>query len=415
MLKLAILGGDPIRVKPFAHWPYHTDLEKEGLIRVLKSGIWGGISENSEVSFFEREYAEYHNSKYCVSVCNGTCALYMALAALDIGVGDEVVVPALAYIASASTISLLGATPVFVDVDPETLCIDVDEVKKALSSKTRAIIAVHLWGNMCDMEALLSIAEEQNLFVIEDCAQAHGANLNGRKAGTFGAMGVFSFASTKNMSCGEGGAIITNDETFWSRLCEIRNHGRVSGKDYLHLRLGWNFRISEFAASILRCQLTRLDNHIQIKNEKAAFLIEELKKTDIKWLSAFSVYQGVNHGYFALALQYRPEHFGNISVETVRKTFCAEGIPVGLRKYIPICDNPIFADTDCPDYCTNKRMNIQHASSISQNIIVMGQPLNSGLLISPIPDIQDVIRAINKLNCEFISLSEYNKKQLHSQ
>jgi dTDP-4-amino-4,6-dideoxygalactose transaminase len=210
------------------------------------------------VKAFEREIANYLGCDHAVGVANGTDALHLALRALGIGPGDEVITTPFSFIATTEAIGLVGATPVFVDVDPRTFNLDARRISRAITDRTKAILPVHLYGQPCEMDAILSIAERHGLFVVEDCAQAIGAEYLGRRVGTWGTVGCFSFFPTKNLGCcGDGGLVVTNDERLAERVESLRRHG---GKvKYHHAELGLNSRLDELQAAILRVKLPHLD------------------------------------------------------------------------------------------------------------------------------------------------------------
>ncbi|MGE5599648.1 MAG: DegT/DnrJ/EryC1/StrS family aminotransferase, partial [Bacteroidota bacterium] len=210
MSRLAINGGTPVRSGPFPSWPVHDRRELEMMEEVVSSGKWGRY-EGSMVERFEKEFARYHDARQALAVLNGTIALEVALRALGVGAGDEVIVPPYTFVATATAPLMANAVPVFVDVDPATWNIDPEKIEAAITGRTRAIIPVHFAGLPADMDRIQEIARRHGLFVLEDCAHAHGATWQGRKVGALGDMGAFSFQSSKNLSCGEGGAVTSND------------------------------------------------------------------------------------------------------------------------------------------------------------------------------------------------------------
>ena len=226
--------------------PLLGEEELEAVARVLRSGI---LAHGPEVEEFEREFAEYVGVDHAVAVANGTVALDLVLRAYGIGPGDEVITTPFSFIATANAILYQGARPVFADIDPVTYTLDPDRVVEKITSRTRAIIAVHLYGHPADMKALREIAEDHDLILIEDAAQAHGAEAHGAKAGSLGDAAAFSFYATKNMVTGEGGMVTTNDRRIAERVRRLRNHGQA-GK-YRHVTLGFNYRMTSIAAAIL--------------------------------------------------------------------------------------------------------------------------------------------------------------------
>lgn len=227
---------------------------EEALLRAARSG-WYILG--NELQRFEKQFADYHGVNYCVGVNSGLDALILAVRALGIGPGDEVIVPANTYIASVLGITENGATPVFVEPD-EFFCLDADKVEAAITRRTKAVLPVHLYGQSCDMERICAIAEKHGLYVIEDCAQSHGAAQNGRKTGTFSTIACFSFYPTKPLGAqGDAGALVTNDPLLAEKLRKLRNYG--SGKKYVNELVGINSRLDEYQAAILQVGLRHLE------------------------------------------------------------------------------------------------------------------------------------------------------------
>jgi dTDP-4-amino-4,6-dideoxygalactose transaminase len=249
-------------------WPLYSEEESQAVSKVLlsnKTNYWTG----SECRQFEREFAEFADTQYAITVSNGTTALDLALVALEIGEGDEVVVTSRTFLASVSSIVNADATPVFADVSLETQNIEAESISKVLTRKTKAIVCVHLAGWPCDMDPIMELAEKHNLVVIEDCAQAHGAKYKGRSVGSIGHIGAWSFCQDKIMTTGgEGGMVTTNDRELWSRMWSYKDHGKsweavydrehLPGFRWLHDSFGTNWRMTEMQAAIGRIQLTRM-------------------------------------------------------------------------------------------------------------------------------------------------------------
>ncbi len=210
MEKLAIFGGTPIRTKPFSSWPRITKGIKDNLFNTLENDGWGVGSE--AVKNFEEKYAKFHDAKYAISTSSGTTALWVSLKAAGVKAGDEVILPPYTFIATGSSILMANAIPVFVDVDLDTFNMDPTKIEAAITEKTKVIMPVHIAGNPADMDAIMKIAKKHNIKVIEDAAQAHGAEWDGKKVGALGNAGIFSFQTSKNMSAGEGGIIISNND-----------------------------------------------------------------------------------------------------------------------------------------------------------------------------------------------------------
>src|SRR5688572_15447643 len=257
MDKLAIFGGAPVTDQPFASFPVFDQREEAALLEVLHSGQWGGY--NPKVREFERAFADFHGAAFCITAANGTVTLETALLAANVGSGDEVIVPPISFIATATAVLRVGATPVFADIDGRTSNLDPQRVRESMTSRTRAMIPVHFAGQPADMDELLKIAAEKELVVIEDCAHAHGAAWRGQSVGGMGDFGSFSFQASKNLTSGEGGILTTNNPELAEVAWSICNQGRRTGGEwYEHVRLGTNLRLTGWQAAILLVQLSRL-------------------------------------------------------------------------------------------------------------------------------------------------------------
>lgn len=269
------------------------EIEKE-VLKVLSSGRYI-LGEN--VKKFETDFARYCETKLAVGVASGTDALHIALRALDIGPGDEVITVAFTFIATVEAISYVGATPVFADIDPNTYNIDVNELEKKITPKTKAILPVHLYGQSADMDPILSIAKKYDLFVIEDCAQAVGATYKGRKTGSIGDIGCFSFFPTKNLgACGDGGIVTTNSGYLADRITSLRNHG--SKTRYYHEEIGLNSRLDELQAAVLNVKFQHIDRWNDNRNRAACFYNELFKDIkDIKTPGELPNTSSVYHQY----------------------------------------------------------------------------------------------------------------------
>jgi dTDP-4-amino-4,6-dideoxygalactose transaminase len=256
-------------------WPVSGARERELLDEVLASDQWGGF--HPIVVRFEREFAEFQQCRYGLSAMNGTVTLEMALEALGVGENDEVIVPAISFISTATSVSRLRAKPVFVDIESDTFNIDPERVREAIGPKTRAIIPVHFGGPMASMDALTAIAAEHGLPLLEDAAHAHGSEWNGRRAGSFGALSSFSFQNGKVMTAGEGGILLSSDEALIDRAREIQNTGRRKGEGFFfHYTLGSNYRITALQCAILIAQLERLPEQNCLRRRNVATIRQEL-------------------------------------------------------------------------------------------------------------------------------------------
>jgi len=250
---------------PIAH-PSLGNEENTAVLAVLASGM---IAQGPETAAFEEEFAAYCGVPHAVATNNGTAALHAALLAAGVGPGDEVVVPAFTFFATASSVSMCGARPVFADVDPATATIDPADILAKVSPTTKAVIAVHLYGQPCDVGAVREVCDDKDLVFIEDAAQAHGATYHGKKTGSLGDLACFSFYATKNMATGEGGMVTTASDEYDERLRRVINHGQ--SEKYLHTELGYNYRMTDINAAIGRVQLAKLDGFNRRRQENAAY------------------------------------------------------------------------------------------------------------------------------------------------
>lgn len=297
-------------------WPVHSEEEIDAVTKVLRSGCtnyWTG----TECREFEKEYAKSVGTRYAIALMNGTVALEAALYALDIGSGDEVITTCRTFIASASSIVMRGATPILADIDPISQNITPETIKSCLSSRTKAIIVVHLAGWPAAMDAIMELANKYNLYVIEDCAQSHGAIYKNRQVGSWGHIGAFSFCQDKIITTGgEGGMITTNDESLWRKMWSYKDHGKNYNKVYhdkhppgfrwLHDSFGTNWRMTEMQAAIGRIQLKKLPQWLAQRNKNAAILNEEFKRITLLRLTIPT--HDIYHSYYKYYVFIRPEY-----------------------------------------------------------------------------------------------------------
>jgi|SRR5271169_800255 len=333
---LAVDGGQPVRRAPFAPWPWFEPDEIEAVTRVLQSGnvnYWTG----EEGRKLEEEFAAYAGCKHGVALANGTVALEMALYALGIGPGDEVIVPSRTFIATASSVVMRGATPVCADVDCDSQLLSVDTVRAVLTERTRAIIAVHLAGWPCDMDSMMALAREHNLKVIEDCAQAHGATYKGQPVGSLGDIAAFSFCQDKIMTTGgEGGMLTTNDPQLGDRVWSFKDHGKTRESNYraadgfgfrwMHDSFGTNGRLTEMQSTLGRVMLRRLPEMVAKRRWLANVLTEGFAR--IPSLRLTIPTSDIGHSYYKYYVFVRPECLlKNWNRDRILQAIAAEGIP----------------------------------------------------------------------------------------
>lgn len=351
MEQLAWLGGEPTRRQPFPAYSTLGDEEKRAVIEVLDSGelsrflgtwspdFYGG----KRVQALERDWEAYFNIRHAVSMNSATSGLYAAVGAAGIAPGDEVIVSPYTMTASATAALIYGGIPVFADIDPKTFCLSPASIRQRLSERTRAIIAVDLFGHPAAMAEIMAIAEEHKLTVIEDAAQAPGASLDGRPAGTLAHMGVFSLNYHKTIQCGEGGVVVTNDSDLAERLQLIRNHGEVvvkaKGTQNIVNMIGFNYRMTEIEAAIACEQLKKLAGLAQARRDAADYLTERL--ANIPGLTTPYVEPGVEHGYYLYAMRY-DETVTGMPRADFAEAVRAEGIPISAGYVEPIYLQPMY-------------------------------------------------------------------------
>jgi dTDP-4-amino-4,6-dideoxygalactose transaminase len=341
--KLAITGGKPLRTTPFTKWPMATKEEGRALDDVLKGSNWGGQPfPGKHASAFAKKFAKLHTAKYAQCVNTGTVAIQAALKAIGIKPGDEVIAPAYTWEGTVGPVLLLNAVPVFVDIDPDTYCLDAKLIEKAITPKTKAILPVHLGMRFADMDEILRIAAKHNLKVIEDCAHAHGGMWKGKGAGSMGDLGAFSFQSSKLITSGEGGAVITNNLEYMEKVQSYINAGRASVTDQFHHRIiGFNYRLGEFQAAVLGPQLDRLPKQAKLRAANMKHLETRLQGTaGIGLLKPDPrITRLAPYGY---VLKYFPGQAKDIPRAAFVAALQLEGIPCDGLFYEPVYKSSLF-------------------------------------------------------------------------
>ena len=343
MDKLAIDGGSPAYTADAVKWPIYDQREEELLLEVLHSGAWSELT-GTKVNEFNRKFAEFQGAEYGVSVPNGTLALEVALQALGVGPGDEIITTSYTFIATASSAFSVGAKPVFVDIDPNTNNIDPAKIEEMITDRTRAIVPVHIAGNPCDLDAILEIGKKHGIPVLEDACQAWGSSWKGQPVGAIGDAGAFSFQASKNITAGEGGIAITNNRDIYGAMYSIHNVGRVpDGGWYQHDFLGKNLRMTEWQGAILLAQLERLPQHIQRRHNSAEILNAGF--ADVPGLSPLSVDERTTgHSWHLFQLRYDSAQFGGKDKSEFLKAFAAEGV-TSSGGYVPLNYQKAIRDT----------------------------------------------------------------------
>jgi dTDP-4-amino-4,6-dideoxygalactose transaminase len=358
METLALLGGEPVRTAPWPPWPVHDDREEQAVLDVLRSGNWWRHSygqgvelaedegrPQSTVARFQQAFARAHGCQYGICAANGTVTLEIALRAAGVMPGDEVIIPPYTYIATATAPLMVGAIPIFVDIEPDTYNIDPRRIEEAITDRTRAVIPVHFGGQPGDMDAINALAKQHDLVVIEDAAHAHGSSYQGRKCGSLGNLGSFSFQLSKNMTAGEGGVITTNSAEYADTCESLVWGGRKLGQPwYRHFVLASNARMTEFQGAILLAQLERLQEQREKRTANARLLTGLLNEVEgIEPLITLPTTTA--HSYHLYMFRYRPEAFAGVEKNRFVAALQAEGIAGAFAGYpTPLYANPMFVD-----------------------------------------------------------------------
>lgn len=341
--KLAMHGGTPVRTRPFPPWPLVTRSGSAALAAAFEEGVWSDVAGKRKLRF-EQEFAAAHGARHALAVSNGTVSLQIALAALGVGSGAEVIVPGYTFLATATAVLAVNATPVFVDVLPSTATIDPVAVEQAVTERTAAIIPVHFGGQPADMDALLDISRRTGIPLVEDAAQAHGARWRDAPVGSMGSFGSFSFQASKNMTAGEGGALTSNDDALAERAWSLHHCGRVRGLPWYHHELdGGNHRMTEFQAAILSDQLAELESLGERRARAAATLTAALREVD--GIEPLAIDPRVDrHAFHVFGMRFDTEAFGGGRRDAFLEAVRAEGVPISGGYISPLHRQPVFAE-----------------------------------------------------------------------
>lgn len=416
MDKLALFGGEKARTKAFTNRAFFGNEERKGIAAVLKSGILSGFVARAGDNFYggkyvrelENQVKKYFDIKYAVSVNSATAGLHAAIGACGIGPGDEVIVTPYSMSASATAIIMMNAIPVFADIEDKSFCIDPKKIEKLISRRTKAIIAVHLFGYPAKMRSIMKIAKKYDLKVIEDCAQAPGALYKGKYVGTFGDAGVFSFNQHKTITCGEGGVAITNNGSLALRMQLIRNHGEAvcesMALEDIDNIVGFNYRMTELEACVALAQFKKLDSLNRHRIALARYLTKKLSV--FKGLALPQEGKGSRHVYFVYPIRLTEKRIG-ITRDNLVRALQAEGIPCGAGYVRPIYMEPIYRNKiaygkrGCPFTCVFYKKRIDYSKGICPVTELMHE---RDLMLLPVcryphtrKDMDDVVRAFKKI------------------
>ncbi len=404
MAKLAVNGGTPVRKKDFPLWPIVTKSDEDSLLGTLRSRNWG--LGGGVIGKFEKEFAKFCDAKHAISVTNGTAALEVALRGVGVNAGDEVIIPPYTFIATASAVLTVNAVPIFVDIEPDTYLLDAAKIEAAITSRTAAIMPVHIAGLPGEMDAIKRLARKHKLAVIEDACQAHGAEWKGRPVGAIGDAGCFSFQSSKNLSSGEGGACVTDDQRVFERMWSLRNCGRVmQGAFYEHHVLGWNMRMTEFQAAVLLSQMKRLPAQMKKRDANGAYLTTLLSEIEgirpQKWTKG-----ATRHAYHLYIFRYDKKAFGGVPRQRFLRALNAEGIGCSAG-YVPlyreqmfVVDPAVHVFAGKVDYTKVRCPVCEHACK-EESVW-----LYQRLLLGTKRDMEDIAAAIRKIQANVAELKE---------
>ena len=396
---LALNGGERHKRNPFPEWPIYGESEIAYFTEVLESHNWWRVTGQKVVEF-ENKFAKFQGSHYCLGVVNGTSALELSLSVCGVGPGDEVIIPAMTFVSTGLAVINCNATPVLVDIDPETLCIEPDQFKKAITEKTKAVIPVHMAGNGCQMREICAIASRYHIKVIEDAAHGHGGEIDSRRLGSFGDMAIFSFQNGKIMTCGEGGAILFNNKELYEKAYLIQDVGRPRGdKVYEHVIRGANFRMSEFQAAILLAQMERVNDYNCLR-EKNARLLNELLY-EIKGIRPQGRTKNANIvTHYMYMFYYDDAYFGGLSRNEFVEYLNAEGIPANVC-FPVLSETAFFKENNSNGRNVNWNTATKYEITCSKKAADSVVWLHHRVLEGDKEDINDIVGAIKKIQNVF--------------
>ncbi|MEM9461353.1 MAG: DegT/DnrJ/EryC1/StrS family aminotransferase [Myxococcota bacterium] len=408
---LAIEGGPPVRTSPWPKWPRADARTQEVLLDVLHGKRWTLSGRYDGKASYEQQFAaafaRYNGVAHCTPTTNGSTALVIALKALGVGYGDEVLVPGLTWVACPLAVLECGARPILVDLEPQTLCMSADRAREAITPRTKAMMIVHQYCTLADLDAFVALADQTGVSLLEDCSQAHGATWKGRRVGSFGKVGAFSLHETKVLTAGEGGAAITDDPALHERMQQLRANGRrfraAPREGYPALEvvgdeLGWNGCLSEFQAAVLLDRLGHLDEENATREQNAAYLERRLSSLD--GVTTLARHPGVDRATnFRFCIRFDREKFGGMTIEQLRTALSAElDVPIGLT--IPLAQNPLYDPSKASGLPVADRQAIAAATRslpVAQRARDQCLTLPHYVLMGSTRDQDDIVEAISKL------------------
>src|SRR5216683_1747118 len=423
MGKLAITGGEPSIKKRFDPWPIFNDKERKALKDVLESHNWGGQPfPGKHADAFAKKFAKVHTAKYGQCVNTGTVAIQAALKAIGIKPGDEVIVPAYTWEGTVGPVLLVNADPVFVDVDPETYCLDAKFVEQAITPKTKAFLPVHLGMRFADLDVLVPLAAKHGIKIIEDCAHAHGGMWRGKGAGSIGDLGAFSFQSSKLITSGEGGAVITNNLEYFERVQSYINTGRRSVTDEFHHRIiGFNYRLGEFQAAVLGPQLERLPEQAKVRQANMEYFESRLRRTSGLGLLKPEprITRLAPYGY---VVKYFAEQVKDIPRAAFVVALQLEGIPCDGLFYEPVYRSSLFpldpADFPALSWGRSQPLDLKTMYTCPESERAAYREaiwFPHQIFLGPRSDIDAIVEAMQKVLKKIESLRDVDHKAIRNQ
>lgn len=392
MAKLAINGGTPVRTKPFCGWTCYTEQDEKGLLETYYSDSWAPDGEKNRK--FQREFAAFSGVKHCLTVANGTVSIELILRALGLGRGDEVIVPPYTFIASISALIYAGVTPVFADIDEETFQLSAAAAEKVITPRTRAIMPVYIGGRPADLDAFTALCEKYGLYLIGDAAQAVGAEYKGKGIGNYGIATSISCQNSKNLTCGEGGLVLTNDDGLYEKMVQIL-HGGL-GADGSYSSLGLNNGMSEFQASMLCSQFAAFPEQVARRQANGELLDKLLADIDIVKTAPRDP-KITRNAYHLYMFRIDPEKLQGISREVIIKALNAEGIGCGPG-YVPVYTFPCMQG-DYIRKCIGGDINVKpDAPNVERISYETGCWIYQNMMLSDREAMEDIAAALRKIS-----------------
>jgi len=410
---LALLGGRPVRERPFKSWPIFGEREEARLLGALRSGYWGRLDGN-EVTEFEERFAAMHGCRHGIAVVNGTVSLRLGLMAAGLDAESEVIIPPYTFFSTASAVVEANMVPVFADVDLGTFNLDPQAVQAAITPRTRAVIPVHFAGQPADMDVIMAIARKHELLVIEDAAHAHGARYRNRPAGSLAHLASFSFQSSKNLTCGEGGITTTNDPQLAASCRSLHNCGRIpTGVWYEHHVISGNYRLGELQGALLNAQLDRLEDQTKTRDDNGQFLVRRL--TNLPGLHPQERPDFcTRHAYHLFMLRIDGQEFGAPRAAVIA-ALRAEGIPCSAGYGFSLPQQPMFRNRAFGPYLARiaDRLDYERVHCPNSDLLCREQGLwlEQAILLGPHEDMDDIYHAFEKVYEQRAALADWSRRE----